>query len=448
MDIIRNKKRVLIIGGGEGGINLLGLFHNEPNYDVIGVVDKNMNAAIRENASKLEIPFSTDYNTLILNFNPSIIINVTGDQRLQVELESNVSKMVDVIGGDSARLVWDLISAKRQNEILQSQLEIGDKSADEFIVGSNSSMIEISQLIKKVAPTPTSVLIRGETGTGKEVVARAIHRNSRLINKPFVIINCTALTPSLVESELFGHKKGAFTGAGSDKIGLLEKADDGTVFLDEIGDMELEVQAKLLRFLQTGEIRRVGAVKSKIVNVRVIAATNRDIESAIQKGEFRGDLFYRFNTFTITIPPLKQRVEDIELFANYFLKEAVAKVNIQVDSISSDAITVLQTYSWPGNLRELKNVIERSVVLSSGSEISAEALPLQVTTNPQISSGSKSLIENRNAIADEYEKKLLIYYLKNNNGNVVASAKDAKISRRTFHRLLEKYSIAPKNMRQ
>jgi transcriptional regulator with PAS, ATPase and Fis domain len=443
-NITNKSKTVLIAGAGEGGLKLLDIFTNDPNYTVVGMVDRKRIKLAIEKCAKLKIPFSIDLRTAILNFSPNLIINVTGDKDLQIELDEKLPDNTELIGGDSARLVWDLVSVKQQNEILKTRIEIGDKSADKFIVGSNPSMKEIAHLVDKVAPTPTSVLVRGETGTGKEVVARSIHRNSHLSRKPFVIINCTALTPSLVESELFGHKKGAFTGAGEDKKGLLERADGGTVFLDEIGDMELEVQAKFLRFLQTGEIRRVGATKSKIIGVRVIAATNRDIETAIQKGQFRGDLFYRFNTFTITIPPLKRRLEDIELFAAHFLKDAVAKVNKQVNQIHPDAVSVLQSYSWPGNLRELKNVIERAVVLCTGSEIMAEALPLNVVSKPPLPKSTESLIQNRNRHLNNYERQLLIYYLKNNKGNIQASAKEAKISRRTFHRLIKKHKIPPK----
>lgn len=443
------QKTVLIVGAGQGGLKLLEIFVNDPNYEVVGVVDKKRNRATIEKLRKLGIPFSLDLSTALSNFTPDLVINVTGDNELQKSLLEKLTDKMELIGGDTSRLIWDLISARDINKQLKTQInqqEFIDRDDGEFIVGNNPVMKEISQLVEKVAPTPTPVLIRGETGTGKEVIAREIHRKSHLAEKALVIINCTALTSTLVESELFGHKKGAFTGAATDKPGLLENADGGTVFMDEIGDMELEVQAKLLRFLQTGEVRRVGETKSKIIGVRVIAATNRNIEKAIQDGDFRGDLFYRFNTFTITLPPLNRRTEDIELFAYHFLDEAKAKVNKQVTQIDPEVISLLQSYSWPGNLRELKNVIERAVVLTVGPELTPNSLPLQVTSEKNLPITTESLIDNRNKYSDNYERQLLIYYLKNNNGNIRSAAKEAKTSRRTFHRLIEKHNISPKKL--
>src|SRR5438034_580721 len=226
-----------------------------------------------------------------------------------------------------------------------------------------------------VATAPTTVLIRGESGTGKELVARAIHRYSNVRERPLVTVNCTALAPTLLESELFGHKRGAFTGAVADKPGLFERADGGTIFLDEVGDMPLEMQAKLLRVLQTGEIKPVGDVVTRKVRVRVIAATNRDLEKALAVSEFREDLFYRFNTFTITLPALRERAEDIPVLAHHFLRKAEAKVNKKVDRFSPEALDLMKRYPWPGNLRELENSIERAVVLASGRQVEADHLP-------------------------------------------------------------------------
>src|SRR5207237_9483392 len=225
---------------------------------------------------------------------------------------------------------------------------------------------EVAELLARDAPTPTTVLVRGESGTGKELAARAIHKYSPLRDKPLLTVNCTALTPTLMESELFGHRRGSFTGAVADKAGLFEKADGGTIFLDEIGDMPLEMQGKLLRVLQAGEIKPVGDVVTRRVRVRVIAATNRDLEQAMQRGEFREDLFYRFNAFTITLPSLRERAEDIPVLAYHFLRKAEAKVNKKVPRISNDALEVLKRYGWPGILRELETMSERTTGLASG----------------------------------------------------------------------------------
>ena len=271
------------------------------------------------------------------------------------------------MGSNAALFVWNLLEARNQTEVLERKYQLAIRELDaqsdsEFIIGTNPKMKEISRLIAKVAPTPTTVLIRGESGTGKELVARAIHRSSALWNQPLVTLNCTALSPALLESELFGYKRGAFTGAYADRKGLFEKAHGGTMLLDEVGDMSLETQAKLLRTLQTGEIRAVGDVHTKAVSVRIIAATNRDVEKAIREGAFREDLFYRINTFTIALPPLRERLEDIPFLAEYFLQRARAKVNKRVESVSPEALSLLRSYSWPGNLRELENIIERAVV--------------------------------------------------------------------------------------
>jgi transcriptional regulator with GAF, ATPase, and Fis domain len=324
------------------------------------------------------------------------------------------------------------------------------RGENEFIIGNNPKMKEISELIAKVAPTPTTVLIRGESGTGKELVARAIHRHSALSSQPLVTLNCTALSPTLLESELFGYKRGAFTGAYADRKGLFEKADGGTMFLDEVGDMSLETQAKLLRTLQTGEIRAVGDMRTKKVSVRIIGATNQDLEKVIREGAFREDLYYRINTFTITLPPLRERIEDIPFLAEFFLQRARAKVNKKVDAISPQALILLRNYSWPGNLRELENIIERAVVLASSSVIEAEHLPLHVQDvlafKPQL--GFKPI---KSQALQRFERQALASYLVEANGNISRAAMLAKISRRTFHRLMAKHKLSaqpPKPTRQ
>ncbi|HEU5393832.1 MAG TPA: sigma 54-interacting transcriptional regulator, partial [Candidatus Methylomirabilis sp.] len=316
-------------------------------------------------------------------------------------------------------------------------------SGGEFILGTNPRMREIAELIMRVAPTPTTVLIRGESGTGKELVARAIHQNSHLKDRPLVTVNCTALSPTLMESELFGRRKGAFTGAVKDKLGLFEKANGGTIFLDEIGDMSLEMQAKLLRVLQTGEVKAVGDVATKRVKVRIIAATNRDLEGALAKGEFREDLFYRLNTFTITLPPLRERTEDIPILAHHFLRKAEAKVNKKIERIAPEALEMLQKYLWPGNLRELENIIERAVVLAPTRIIEARHLPLHVQ---QESRGTPDLEEGfsraKERVIATFEREAITRYLQQTGGNISRAAMAGGTTRRTFHRLLVKHGIS------
>lgn len=450
--------RVIIIGAGKGGKALLEIFYGEPGVVIVGVADINPHAPGIELARKFGIPVTTDYRRLLKSQEVDLIINVTGNPELDTEIYAQKPEGAELMGGFSAKFMWELIEEqKRKDELLLRERkkkeeleykyklmlrELASKSESELIIGNNSKMKEIGELILKVAPTPTTVLIRGESGTGKELIARAIHKYSHLKDKPLVTVNCTALTPTLMESELFGHKKGSFTGAIKDKIGLFEKADGGTVFLDEIGDMNIEMQSKLLRVLQTGEIKAVGDVTTKRVKVRIIAATNRNLEEAIHKGEFREDLFYRFNTFTITLPPLRERVEDIPTLAYHFLRKAEAKVNKKVEKISLEALEYLKNYPWPGNLRELENIIERAVVLTLSTQIEASHLPLHVQEKQSKLGSQEGFMEAKEKVIKEFEREAISRYLSEANGNISKAAGKAKIPRRTFHRLLAKHGIS------
>jgi formate hydrogenlyase transcriptional activator len=258
---------------------------------------------------------------------------------------------------------------KLQAECVYLQQEIKLNYNFEEIVGQCEIFKNVLYKAEQVAPTSATVLILGETGTGKELIARAIHSMSARNKRPLVTVNCSALSPTLIENELFGHKKGAFTGALSDKIGRFELADRGTIFLDEIGALPLESQAKLLRVIQEGEFERVGSTQTRTVDVRIIAATNSDLEKAIEGKDFRQDLYYRLNVFPITIPPLRERIEDIPLLANYFTKKYSTKFGKAIDTIPQQVIHHLQAYSWPGNVRELENIIERAVILSSTNSL-------------------------------------------------------------------------------
>jgi transcriptional regulator with GAF, ATPase, and Fis domain len=443
--------RIIVIGAGTGGKALVELFRNDPTIEIVGVADKNERAPGMVLARELGLPVTTSYRKLLASAVADLIIDVTGDPQVARDIPKLKSDRTEVVGGNSARFIWNLIEYRKRTEALETKYqlalrELETRSESEFIIGTNPKMKEISDLIAKVAPTPTTVLIRGESGTGKELVARAIHRHSALSNQPLVTLNCTALSPSLLESELFGYRRGAFTGAYADRIGLFEKAHGGTMFLDEIGDMSLEIQAKLLRTLQTGEIRAVGDMHTRTVSVRIIAATNRDLELAIREGGFREDLFYRINTFTITLPPLRERIEDIAFLTEYFLQRACAKVNKRIDAVSPEALTLLRTYAWPGNLRELENIIERAVVLTSSSFIEAEHLPLHVqdVVSGKAKPGFKP---SKSQAVDEFERKALASYLLQADGNVSRAAVLANIPRRTFHRLLAKHKISSRTLK-
>ncbi len=438
--------RVILIGAGTGGRALVELFGKDPTVEIVGVADKNEQAPGLLLARQLGLPATTNYRKLLTSEVADLIIDVTGDPDIGREIYELKPDGMEVVGGNAARFIWEFIEARNKTEALEDKYqlairELETREESEFIIGNNPKMKEIAELIAKVAPTPTTVLIRGESGTGKELVARAIHRHSALSNQPLVTLNCTALSPTLLESELFGYKRGAFTGAYADRKGLFEKADGGTMFLDEIGDMSLEIQAKLLRTLQTGEIRAVGDMRTKKVSVRIIGATNQDLERAIREGAFREDLFYRINTFTITLPPLRERIEDIPFLAEFFLQRARAKVNKKVDAVSPEALMLLRNYSWPGNLRELENIIERAVVLASSSVIEAEHLPLHVQDviafKPQL--GFKP---SKSQAIERFERQALSSYLLEAKGNISRAASLAKIPRRTFHRLMAKHKLS------
>jgi transcriptional regulator with PAS, ATPase and Fis domain len=438
--------RIIVIGAGTGGRALVELFHRDPTVQIVAVVDKNEHAPGLAFARQLGLRVSSNYKKLIAAQAADLIIDVTGDADVARDVYERKSGATELIGGNAARFIWNLVEARKKAEAVEDQYRLALKELDtenEFIVGANPKMKEIAGLIAKVAPAPTTVLIRGESGTGKELVARAIHRQSTLSSQPLVALNCTALSPALLESELFGYKRGAFTGAYADRMGLFERAHGGTMFLDEVGDMSLEIQAKLLRTLQTGEIRAVGDMHTKTVSVRIIAATNRDLEKAIREGLFREDLLYRINTFTITLPPLRERVEDIPFLAAYFLQRACAKVNKRVGSVSPDALALLRSYSWPGNLRELENIIERAVVLASSQVIDAEHLPLHVQ---DVRSGKTELgfRPTKSRAIEQFERQALSSYLLQADGNISRAASLAKIPRRSFHRLIAKYKLMAK----
>jgi transcriptional regulator with GAF, ATPase, and Fis domain len=325
--------------------------------------------------------------------------------------------------------------------------ELDRQLGDDPIVGNDSKIQEVLELIRQVGPTPTTVLIRGETGTGKELTARAIHRLSLRNDKPLVTVNCTTITDSLLESELFGHKKGAFTGAIGDKKGLFEAANGGTIFLDEIGDITPKLQAELLRVLDLGEVRPVGGAAPKMVDVRLIAATNKDLEQGIREGWFRDDLYYRLNVFNIHLPPLRDRQESVPSLTEHFLDKARKKLNKNIAGIEERAVMAMQHYPWPGNIREMQNVIERSAVLTKDTIIRLENLPTifadtyERCSNGEVSRRHASFKAERELHVSRTEKNLIQRYLEETGGNVAKAARLANIPRRTLYRLLEKHGL-------
>jgi transcriptional regulator with GAF, ATPase, and Fis domain len=445
--------KVVIIGAGKGGRALLEMFIGDPTVTILGIADLNPWAPGLELARRLNVPVATELRTLVADPTVDLIIDVTGSPEVERDIQALKPSTTEVMGGASAKFMWDLLAERKRSEELEDRYgmmlrEIQAQAEGDFIIGQNPKMKELAELIVRVAATPTTVLIRGESGTGKELVARAIHRYSNVRDRPLVTVNCTALAPTLLESELFGHKRGAFTGAVADKPGLFERADGGTIFLDEVGDMPLEMQAKLLRVLQTGEMKPVGDVVTRKVRVRVIAATNRDLEKALALSEFREDLFYRFNTFTITLPPLRDRTEDIPVLAHHFLRKAEAKVNKRVDRFAPEALDLLKRYPWPGNLRELENTIERAVVLATSRQVEVIHLPLHIQEPaPTALHAGEGFLQARARTLAVFEREAISRLLAEARGNVSVAAKRAGITRRNLHRLIVKYSIKTRSFR-
>lgn len=336
----------------------------------------------------------------------------------------------------------DILSTVKRvisNQRLNKELNFLRKEVEKFqgfeeIVSQNKMMLEIFELIKKVAYTTTHVLITGESGTGKELIARSIHRQGSRKTGPFVAINCAAIPSELMESEMFGHEKGAFTGAHTRTIGKFEYANGGTLFLDEISALRSDLQAKLLRVLQEKEIERIGSNKPIKIDIRVISATNTNLEIAVAQGQFRKDLYFRLNVVPISIPPLRERKEDISLLAKHFLHKFNTAFNKKVPGFSEKALMALTQYHWPGNIRELENLIERIVVLSSGSErIDVKHIPLEILMN----SGQdiQDLEEKRGGlikVRDEIEKRVILNVLEASQWNQTETAKILKINRNTL----------------
>jgi transcriptional regulator with GAF, ATPase, and Fis domain len=304
------------------------------------------------------------------------------------------------------------------------------------IVGQAPALAAALELVQRVAPTTATVLLRGESGTGKELVARMIHSLSPRAERPFVRVSCAALAASVLESELFGHERGSFTGAVSRRSGRFELANEGTLFLDEVGDMSAEVQMKLLRVLQEREFERVGGTETIRVDVRVISATNRDLEAAMASGAFREDLFYRLNVFPIRIPPLRDRPGDVEQLAGHFRARFVAAFGRNVSALSHGAVEKLCGYAWPGNVRELENVMERAVILARGTEISAADLDFGARPAP-VDHPPRELDD----ALEEMERKRLVEALETHHGHKADVARDLGINRSTLYYRLRKYGI-------
>ncbi len=414
---------------GEAG---LALFEKE-SFDVVvtditmpGMSGMEVLSAVRRRDPSLPVIVITAYGTI--------------ENAVEAMKQGAFDYITKPVSRDELRLTLEkaLKIRRLEKENVDLRAEVTDRYCFESIIGSSDKIRDVIGVAGRVAASDASVLITGETGTGKELLARGIHYNSRRAKGSFVAVNCAAIPENLIESELFGHVKGSFTGAVKDREGRFEQANGGTLFLDEIGDLRVDLQAKILRTLQEREVVRVGGAKPVQVDVRIIAATNKDIERVVKQGTFREDLYYRLSVITLIVPPLRERREDIPLLVNYFLKKFNQGSDVRMDS---RALAALMSFGWPGNVRELENVIERASVLRSGDVITPAELPDKLLNKKR---GVEDIILNlpeEGISLEDLEKSLIIKALEKHKGNQTRAAEYLGITRPTLIYRMEKYEL-------
>ena len=425
--------RVVIIGAGRGGAALIDILHEDLRVKIVGIADTNPNAPALDVARRKHILTTNNYRTLLTR-DVDLIIDVTGSPTVHEALEADPRK-IEVMGSHSAMFMWQLVQEKIKSKAMAEV--IGDKYSLENFVWKNEKMREIFNLLPKIARTHSTVLIEGESGTGKELMAHAIHQLSLREDKPFIRVNCGALAEGVLESELFGHVKGAFTGAIADKMGRFELADTGTLFLDEIGDISPATQVKLLRVVQEGEFERVGDSNRIQVDVRLIAATNKDLKKAIEQNQFRQDLYYRLRVVPILLPPLRNRKDDIPPLVNHFLQQFNKEMGRKVNHVSLDAIKILTEYDYPGNVRELENIIEHALVFCTGEILEANHLQKEIyQANPIV----REMI-NADKPLMMIEKEVILKLLNETGWNYKETGLRLGMSRTTLWRRIKKYGF-------
>ncbi len=448
----RNSRKVLLIDDDASLRRVTEYSLQSAGFQVISAADgKQGLAAFRQDhpevvITDIQMPGMSGYEVLqqIMADRPETLVIV-------VTAYSSVAKAVDAMkqgahdylakpfSRDELVLVvnkaFNLLGLQSENRRLRDQLE--QQIDFSHMVGISDVMQEIFEIVRRVAPTEASVLITGESGTGKELIARAIHQGSSRSNEPFVAINCAAIPATLLESELFGHVRGAFTGAVRDRAGKFEQADGGTLFLDEVGEMPLELQPKLLRVLQEMEVEPLGG-KIRTVNVRIIAATNQDVETALQEGRFREDLYYRLAVIPIELPPLRERVEDIPLLVRHFLKRFSTGSTLD---ISPAALEAMAAYPWHGNVRELQNAVERMIVLNTGEKLDVHHLPAKIRSTPSSSRSQVVELPPEGYSLEALEKEVVEQALERNAWNQTRAAAFLRVPRHTLIYRMEKYDI-------
>ncbi|NWF98418.1 MAG: sigma-54-dependent Fis family transcriptional regulator [Nitrospirae bacterium] len=428
--------RVLIAEEGEKGIKFL-------KENRIDLVLTDLKVPIKDGIEVLKA--SKEENPMV----PVIIMTAYGSVETAVEAMKLGAFDFITKPFDTDHLLMLIKRAIETQKLVKENLLLKEEFATKLgiprIIGKSKSIIDVAQIVQKVAQTKTTVLLIGESGTGKELFARAIHNLSPRKEYPFVPINCAAIPRDLLESELFGHEKGSFTSADTKKLGKFELADHGTIFLDEVGDMDLTLQSKLLRAIETGEIERVGAVKSVRVDVRIVAASNRDLEKAVEEKKFREDLFYRLNVFPIQIPPLRERKEDIPLLVDFFINKYCQEIKTPIKEISKEALELLSNYYWKGNVRELENAIERAVILCEGDIISPEHFILDkyskafTDEKPGAISGTLEYVSKE--ATRKVEMQRIMDVLKQTKGNKTKAAEILQVSYKTLLTKIKEYGI-------
>ncbi len=376
-------------------------------------------------------------------YSPEVIM-VSGHGTIKTAVEATKLGAFDFLEKPlhRERVLLCIRNALNQNKLLRECLDLRTKAEKRYeLIGNHLSMKNLWKEILKTAPTNATVLVYGESGTGKELIARAIHKNSLRVKERFVQVNCAAIPEELIESELFGHVKGAFTGATEKKAGKFEQADGGTIFLDEIGDMSLKTQSKVLRVLEEGEIQKVGSSKINKVDVRVIAATNKDLKKEKKEGRFREDLFFRLNVIPLYSPPLREKKEDIPLLVEYFSKIYSEENNFKQKEFSKEAIEAIQKYPWKGNVRELKNVVERLLIMTDADIIEMKDLPEQIRGEVQTSLPDAKGIKTLKEFREQAEKDFILSKLKENNWNISQTAREIDTPRSNLYKKLEYFGI-------
>jgi two-component system response regulator AtoC len=376
-----------------------------------------------------------------------ILMTAYGSEELAVEAmkrgaDDYIPKARLQIDELDMRISRALRHQKLETENVSLRQQLDSKFSVENVIGQSPAMAEVLELVKQVAPARTTVLLEGESGTGKELIAKVIHQLSPRARQPLVTVHCAALPSTLLESELFGHEKGAFTGAHERRIGRFELAQGGTLFLDEIGEIDAALQVKLLRFLGERTFERVGSNKTLTADVRLIAATNKNLEELVKAGSFREDLFFRLRVFEVWLPPLRERAEDIPLLAQAFLREYSEENNKVVSGLTPEATTALRTYSWPGNVRELRTAIEHGVVLCRGDKVGIRDLPPAIRNGSELAPPRPARAKKHADLSlREAEKDLIVHTLQSTGGNRTLAAKQLGMSRRHLHRKLHDYNL-------